>query len=299
MSQDEYVPPVWDKLLWVDIETSGLDPVNDVILEVGVAVTDLQLNLLANRRWVRSMLQEDLNPVKTWDPIVLNMHTKSGLLVETILGGDSIPIILNDLTIFIQEYFPGATEAEPKDRPPLHGSSVHFDHQFLTEACRRLDDFYNIDRRISYRHVDVSTVKHIIQERMPDIYSRAPESRKAHRVLSDIEDSIAEYKYYLTSLGLMGDTEPFEPFEQAQADASAGYNVCKWCNHTYDNHLDVGDHRPCVAPGCRGCTQFVPQNGVTMTDVFREDQKRLGRFLPDEPVADVPIDPTILDHGDD
>ena len=68
------------KLVWLDLETTGLDPDTGVILEIGVIVTDLELNEHSRQRWVLPYVREDI--LTMMDDYVLKMHLKSGLLKE-------------------------------------------------------------------------------------------------------------------------------------------------------------------------------------------------------------------------
>lgn len=203
-TSDNLLFPPWDKCLWVDVETTGLDPNMDVLLEVGAVVTDMNLEVLDSKSWV---IRREPKGLPNLEQVVFDMHSKSGLWSECFYGqSQSLMTMSMELDSFIRLHFENCHSYPQADRPPLHGSSVHFDHQFLTRAWTHIDDL------VSYRHVDTSTLKNIMDQRMHDVFERRPKGRKLHRVLPDIEDSIEEYKYYLTALGLMSNMRPVPNF---------------------------------------------------------------------------------------
>lgn len=168
------------KLIWVDLETTGLDPVNDSILEIAIAESDM-----ANPFELRHIFQRVYSSAVDFEsmkPFVQKMHTDNGLWAEvqtaefgawTAKAEDE----LMDAVSFVEEY---------GDRPFLAGSSVHFDRSFMEEAwpCFAPTSFH-------HRHFDVSSIKLFCQSLgMP----KFPKNEAAHRAKADIIESAAHAK---------------------------------------------------------------------------------------------------------
>jgi oligoribonuclease len=171
-------------LVWADIETTGLDRRNDVILEVAVIITDDALNEIASYEGVtcgaRYRRLEDLAPV------VQEMHTKSGLWRQSRCCSTTLHEMDWILSVFLQKH--GAVGA------PLAGASVHFDRALIAK------DFPNTHARLHYRNLDVSTFHETAKRFWPEIHATAPPKRLAHESMKDIRESIDYLRYYLTAL---------------------------------------------------------------------------------------------------
>lgn len=178
-----------DLLVWVDLETTGLLADADLILEIGVTVTDIEGN---NPVGYESLV---LNP----DPllrghveeVVRDMHDASGLWSDLDKAYEKFPDSggpdeIQDLVLgFLSsmDLNPGVHE--------MAGSSVQFDRGFLLHHMPKLHNWFH------YRNLDVSSVKNMCRRLNPPVYAQLPHGRKLHRVLPDIHDSIAEYQFYL------------------------------------------------------------------------------------------------------
>ncbi len=175
-----------DRLVWIDCEMTGLDPVHDEIVEVAAVVTDAELNELdAGISLV--VRPPDLAILDGMEDVVVSMHTESGLL-EDIPGG--IPLAEAEAAVleYVRRHAPEARRA------PLAGSSVYVDRGFLSRHMPALD------AHLHYRLVDVSTIKELARRWYPRAYFNAPDKTGGHRALADIRESIAELRYYRATL---------------------------------------------------------------------------------------------------
>lgn len=176
--------------VFVDIETTGLSPKRDRILEVGIAITTDDLEIKhTNSKLVR------VSPtvLNTLDPYVQKMHTKSGLLDELLNSESAFRMSEEQLDWFLRGWLESTMqefyEVEPGTQP-MCGSSVHFDRAFLQAHMPRLEDWF------SYRNIDVSCIKELALRWNSEVAAGIPKPARRHRALSDIADTIAELKYY-------------------------------------------------------------------------------------------------------
>lgn len=177
-----------DRIVWVDTETTGLDPQYDVILEVAVVITDAVFETVAERSWVVRQPEIVIGPRLDRSPEVRQMHTRSGLLEE--LYRDMPPTGESDtwaVSVAVAEFI----EEHGAQGAVLAGSNVGFDRGFLEARmpCAIAD--------LHYRNIDVSTVKELARRFAPTLLASAPWKGFAHRALPDIQESIAELQHYV------------------------------------------------------------------------------------------------------
>lgn len=192
-----------EKMLWIDLETTGLEPTKDVILELGLMITDKFGDEIASGSWlVGSKLPYYDAAVQRGhcNEIVSEMHEANGL------WDDWEEAINSDLETR-NAMLPRAVEHKAieflKDagiepgKLPMCGSSVgSLDRPMLMEHMPKLLEFFH------YRIIDISTVRALADMHNPHI-GRAGDHKKfessdvPHRVLYDINYSIFEYKHYL------------------------------------------------------------------------------------------------------
>ncbi|WP_432573825.1 oligoribonuclease [Kineococcus sp. SYSU DK005] len=172
---------VQDRIVWIDCEMTGLDLARDALVEVAVLVTDADLNVLGDG--VDVVIAPPREALEGMDPVVVAMHTSSGLLEELPAGrtlAEAEQVVLE----YVRRWVP-----EPR-KAPLAGSSVHTDRAFLVRDMPELTD------HLHYRLIDVSSVKELARRWFPRVYFHTPRKHGGHRALADIRESIQELKYY-------------------------------------------------------------------------------------------------------
>ncbi len=170
-----------DRLVWIDLEMTGLVPERDEICEIACIVTDGELNELDEG--ITLVVRPSDAPLAAMDDVVVRMHTESGLLAE-IPDGITVDEAQAQVLAYVRGHVPEARKA------PLAGSSVYVDRGFLARYMPELDG------HLHYRLVDVSSVKELTKRWYPRVFFATPEKRGNHRALGDIRDSIAELRYY-------------------------------------------------------------------------------------------------------
>lgn len=168
------------KLLWMDLEMTGLDPIEDRILEVAVVATDWDMNEIATYEAVKKV---GPNLVKArmvgefWEKY---SHVRDALMTQN-LSGKNGRTVENELLEFIDEHFDADT------RVILAGNSIHQDRKFIDNEWHRLSE------RLHYRMLDVTAWKLVMEGKYKKKFAK-PEQ---HRALEDIRGSIEELTYYL------------------------------------------------------------------------------------------------------
>lgn len=180
-----------DRFIWVDLETTGLIPGTEVILEVGIKVTDLDLTPIDE---LQLAIWDGPRYADAWgnsEQFVKDMHTESGLHEECMMSGYTLSQARGEILGFLEGLGVGALQfGETQPTEPMCGSSVAFDRKFL--------DFYMPEsaKLFGYRNVDVSTLKELCKALNPGVYEDIPTAIGAHRVLDDLTDTIGEYVFY-------------------------------------------------------------------------------------------------------
>ena len=173
-------------LAWIDLEMTGLDPDLHVIVEIATLITDDQLNLIAEGPdLVISATEEQL---KKMDPVVVEMHTKSGLLDEIKASKITLEEAGSQTLFFLMEHI------TKKGTVPLCGNSIGTDRRFLAKWLPEIENF------LHYRSVDVTSIKELGKRWFPKVTGAAPEKNGGHRAMDDIKASLFELQYYRDNL---------------------------------------------------------------------------------------------------
>ena len=141
-----------DRLVWIDCEMTGLDLVNDALIEVAALVTDTELNVLGDG--VDVVIRPPQEALDQMLDVVRTMHTTSGLLDE-LADGTTMAQAEELVLTYIREHVPAARKA------PLAGNTVFVDRGFLAR------DMPTLEAHMHYRIVDVSSIKELVRRWYP------------------------------------------------------------------------------------------------------------------------------------
>jgi oligoribonuclease len=168
------------RLIWIDMEMSGLDPEKERILEIAIVVTDGELNTVAEAPVL--VLHQSIELLDAMDDWNKSTHGKSGLIDRVKASTLGEAEAEERLLAFLVDLVPPRTS-------PMCGNSVHQDRRFLGRYLPRLEAFF------LYRNLDVSTLKELARRWKPQIMTGLTKHGR-HEALADIYESIDELKYY-------------------------------------------------------------------------------------------------------
>lgn len=168
------------KLLWIDLEMTGLDPIEDRILEVGTIATDWQFGEVATYEAVKKVGPSLMNQRMVGEFWEKFSEVRSQLMTQNEAGKNG-RTVENELIDFVNEHF------DISDRIILAGNSIHQDRKFIENEWPRLNAL------LHYRMLDVSAWKIVFEGK----YKKKFAKPEAHRAMEDIRGSIEELKYYL------------------------------------------------------------------------------------------------------
>ena len=177
------MPKDTEKLVWLDLEMTGLDDQHDEILELATVITNKELELVAEGPvYVFYQPQDLLANMDEWNS---RQHKQSGLLDKVRKSATTYAQAEAGTLGFLKQHLKPSTS-------PMCGNSICQDRRFLSRLMPDLEQFFH------YRNLDVSTLKELViyWGKLPKTNSK--ESK--HRALNDIYDSIDEMKYYRSTV---------------------------------------------------------------------------------------------------
>ena len=167
------------KLLWVDLEMTGLDPVKDKICEVAAIATDIELNEIARFEAIVKVDEKLMDERMVGDFWEKNSKSRDALKAQN-EKGQTIKTVERELLDFLDQNFDKEVY--------LAGNSIHQDRKFIEREMPELN------KRLHYRMLDVSAWKIYFENALNKKFTK-PDN---HRALDDINGSIEEFKWYLT-----------------------------------------------------------------------------------------------------
>jgi oligoribonuclease len=167
-------------LIWVDMEMTGLDPDQDVVIEIATIVTDTDLNTLAEGP-VIAVHQSDVR-LAGMDEWNTSHHTASGLVDRVKASAYNEQQTTRETIAFLEQWV-------PQGASPMCGNTIGQDRRFMVRHMPELETYFH------YRNLDVSTLKILMQRWRPELESGFVKTG-THQALDDIRESINEMRYY-------------------------------------------------------------------------------------------------------
>jgi oligoribonuclease len=169
-----------ERLVWVDLEMTGLDSSSCTIVEIATLVTEADLTLVAEGP--NLIVHQPEEALANMNDYVRDLHSRSGLLDAIRRSAISLEQAETETLDFLAEHTTQGTAV-------LAGNSIWKDREFLAAFMPRIIGF------LHYRMIDVSTVKELVRRWYPSEYG-APNKQERHRALDDIRESVDELRWY-------------------------------------------------------------------------------------------------------
>jgi len=169
-----------NNLIWVDMEMTGLDPEQDVVIEIATIITDSELNTLAEGPVIAVRQSEArLDGMDEWNT---THHTGSGLVDRVKASQHDEQRATEETVAFLEQWV-------PRGASPMCGNTICQDRRFMARHLPQLEAYFH------YRNLDVSTLKILMQRWRPELESGFTKTG-THLALDDIRESIGEMRYY-------------------------------------------------------------------------------------------------------
>ena len=180
------------RLVWIDLEMTGLDPETDAIIEVATVVTDADLRVVAEGPVFA--VQHPESRLEAMDEWNRNTHRRSGLWQRVVESPTSMADAEAKTCEFLSRWVPAG-------KSPMCGNSICQDRRFLVRGMPRLERYFH------YRNLDVSTLKELARRWAPAVAAGVSKTG-SHTALADIHESIAELAHYRRHMGPLGGILP-------------------------------------------------------------------------------------------
>ena len=204
-------PAKYDRLVWIDLEMTGLDPKRHTIVEIAAIITDADLNVVG--KGLDIVIHATDEELAQMDDFVTNMHNSSGLTEEIKAATTTLAEAETAILELIEKH------CAPEHPAPLAGNSIATDRAFIREYMPRLDE------ALHYRMIDVSTIKELARRWHPRAYFNQPDKGLAHRALADIVESIRELDYYRRSVFRTDEGPTSTEATEAAKESNAAYQA--------------------------------------------------------------------------
>lgn len=170
-----------ERLVWMDLEMTGLDPRRCTILEIGAVITDNELRVIDECAPIA--IRHSAKTLSSMEPWSRRHHRRSGLTEECRRSKTPMRRAEEAVLELVRRHCPPRTA-------PLCGNSIGQDRRFLVKYMPRLEAY------LHYRNVDVSSVKELVNRWYPASYRPRRVKNQTHRVADDIRESIEELRHY-------------------------------------------------------------------------------------------------------
>lgn len=171
-------------LIWIDLEMTGLDTLNDHIIEIATLITDPELNILAEGPVIA--IHQPLEVMNAMDEWNTHQHEKSGLTSRVLESNATLAEAELETLAFLQKWVSAKAS-------PMCGNSICQDRRFLAREMPELEAFFH------YRNLDVSSLKELARRWAPEVVGQFSK-QGSHLAMDDIHDSIQELKHYRETL---------------------------------------------------------------------------------------------------
>jgi oligoribonuclease len=178
--RDPTMPQDANRLIWIDLEMTGLSPGTDRIIELALVVTDHHLETVAEAPvWVVHQDDSTLAAMDAWNRAT---HGRSGLIDRVKASSHAEDDVETGALAFLRQHVPAKVS-------PMCGNSICQDRRFLAHSMPQLEAYFH------YRNLDVSTVKELARRWKPELLKGVPKEGR-HEALADVYESIAELRHY-------------------------------------------------------------------------------------------------------
>ncbi|EDO17226.1 hypothetical protein Kpol_1035p39 [Vanderwaltozyma polyspora DSM 70294] len=200
---------VKNPVVWIDCEMTGLNHVNDHIIEICCIVTDGDMNVVKDPgtgedNVYESVIHYDEEVMSKMNEWCIDQHGKSGLTEKVLKSNKSLSRVQQELIRHVKKYIP-----EP-NKGVLAGNSVHMDRLFL------INEFPSLIDHLFYRIIDVSSIMEVCRRHNNPLNSVVPKKISSHTAKSDIIESIKQLKWYMKHY--FKSTEETKDFVKEQED---------------------------------------------------------------------------------
>lgn len=166
-------------LIWIDLEMTGLDSMNDYIIEIATIITDSDLNILEEGPVIA--IRADDTVLEAMDEWNTEHHSRTGLTDRVRKSNIGVAEAEQMTLDFIRKYV-------PEGQSPMCGNSICQDRRFLARLMPELEAYFH------YRNLDVSSLKILVNRWASDREQYTKET--SHKAIEDVRDSIEELKFY-------------------------------------------------------------------------------------------------------
>lgn len=174
---------LYKPIVWIDCEMTGLDHINDKIIEICCIITDGHLNIVDENGY-ESVIHYDNSVMDKMGEWCTNQHGKSGLTQKVLDSTKTRDQVEDELLNYIKKWIP------EERKGVLAGNSVHMDRLFMIREFPRVID------HLFYRIIDVSSIMEVARRHNPQLSKVSYKKKGAHTAKADILESIEQLKFY-------------------------------------------------------------------------------------------------------